>query len=176
MSSAINSRMICLQCLCFGSYLFANVLLYMEIILFSIIDDPSIEEKKRHAKIVMVVWILNILFSFVTQTSLILIFLEIGKKNIFKVTIEDKTNQRESEAPASSRWQTVKLSCESPNMIIRVDCDITSSDVNEDTRDYLLDSELGRPTDVEQKQGFGGLPFEMNENQRRTLKFTAEIQ
>lgn len=36
MANAINSRMICLQCVCCGAYLFANLLLYIEIILFSL--------------------------------------------------------------------------------------------------------------------------------------------
>jgi len=80
--------MICLQCVCFGSYLFANLLLYIEIILFSLVGE---NKNQQHARIVMSIWILNEFLLFVTQTSLILIFLEIGKNNPFKVSVETTT-------------------------------------------------------------------------------------
>jgi hypothetical protein len=77
LGSQINTRMICLQSVCFGSYLLANILLYVEIVLFSTTEFPTTQQQC----VLLIVWIIATFLSFVTQCSLILIFLEIGKKN-----------------------------------------------------------------------------------------------
>lgn len=74
----INSRMICLHVVCFGSYVLANVLLFTEIGYYSFklqTDNP------QHAQVVMWMWIVSLVLTFIVQTSLILIFMEIGKMN-----------------------------------------------------------------------------------------------
>lgn len=81
MHSQINSRMICLHGLCVGGYMFSNLLLILVIIINRISNA-----KRGHGIYVLMglTWILVSLFQFVTQISLILIFLEIGKKNPLK--------------------------------------------------------------------------------------------
>jgi hypothetical protein len=50
----INSRMVCLHVVCFGSYLLANILLYIEIGFYSFSNPAG-----KHAKVVMYIWILH---------------------------------------------------------------------------------------------------------------------
>jgi len=72
--NVINSQMMCLHLVCFGSYVAANILLFVEIIFYSFGDDGEM-----HGRVVMFMWIINLVLTFITQTTLILIFLEIGK-------------------------------------------------------------------------------------------------
>lgn len=67
--------MICLQYVSFGSYLLANALLYVMIIVYS-------QHKTSNPVIltVLIVYILANFLSFVTQVSLVMIFISIGKK------------------------------------------------------------------------------------------------
>jgi len=67
--------MICLQSVSFGSYLLANALLYVMIIVYS-------QHKTSEPVIltVLIVYILANFLSFVTQVSLVMIFISIGKK------------------------------------------------------------------------------------------------
>lgn len=81
LKNLINSRMICLHVVCFGSYLLANILLYIEIGYYSF---HSQTDNADHAKVVMWMWIVNLVLTFITEASLILIFLEIGKMNPMK--------------------------------------------------------------------------------------------
>lgn len=70
----INTRMICLQSIAFGSYLVASSILYIEIIIFS---------KSRTMNVtimVLIVYILANFLAFVTQVLLAMIFIQIGKK------------------------------------------------------------------------------------------------
>lgn len=76
MRNQINTRMIVLQSIAFGSYLVANVLLYVEIIVFS--NDQN--KTKGLIIAVLLVYIVANFLAFVTQFSLIVLFLEIGKK------------------------------------------------------------------------------------------------
>lgn len=76
MRNQINTRMIVLQSIAFGSYLIANVLLYVEIIVFS--NDQN--KTKGLIIAVLLVYIVANFLAFVTQFSLIVLFLEIGKK------------------------------------------------------------------------------------------------
>jgi len=79
LGNVINSKIICLHVVCFGSYVAANVLLFAEIGVYSFG-----EQTERHARAVMLIWILNLVLTFITQTTLILIFMEIGKMNPIK--------------------------------------------------------------------------------------------
>ena len=67
--------MICLQYVSFGSYLLANALLYVMIIVYS-----QHKTSKPVILTVLIVYILANFLSFVTQVSLVLIFISIGKK------------------------------------------------------------------------------------------------
>jgi hypothetical protein len=75
----MNSKIICLHVVCFGSYVAANVLLFVEIGVYSFGEKTQL-----HARVVMLMWILNLVLTFITQTTLILIFMEIGKMNPIK--------------------------------------------------------------------------------------------
>lgn len=85
----INSRMVCLHVVCFGSYLLANIMLYVEIGFY------SFRTTGEHAKVVMYIWILHQFLTFITEATMILIFLEIGKmkflRNIGVLTSSPKT-------------------------------------------------------------------------------------
>jgi hypothetical protein len=87
--------MIWLQAICFGSYLVANILLFIEIAVFSASGTPQ-----HQAGVILTVWIISLFLNFITQTSLIMIFLEIGKRNPFaKKPVEDnKPRIQNSEA------------------------------------------------------------------------------
>lgn len=65
----INTRMICLQSIAFGSYLVANAMLYIEIIIFS--------QNKSSGIVIMVlcVYIIANFLAFITQVLLALIFI-----------------------------------------------------------------------------------------------------
>lgn len=78
--------MISLQVICFGSYLSANILLFIEIAVF------SFSKSTHQAGVILTIWIISLFLNFITQTSLIMIFLEIGKRNPFKraAPLEDK--------------------------------------------------------------------------------------
>ena len=76
--------MITLQVICFGSYLLANILLFIEIAVFSLSQSKNQSQSKHHAGVILTVWIVSLFLNFITQTSLIMIFLEIGKRNPFK--------------------------------------------------------------------------------------------
>jgi hypothetical protein len=67
--------MICLQSVSFGSYLLANALLYVMIIVYS-----QHKTSKPVILTVLIVYILANFLSFVTQVSLVMIFISIGKK------------------------------------------------------------------------------------------------
>lgn len=68
----------------------------------------------------MSVWIVNEVLSFVTQTSLILIFLEIGKMNPLKVSMQPNA-ARITGKTASERYQTFKLEYkEEPDLVFKI--------------------------------------------------------
>jgi hypothetical protein len=52
----MNSKIICLHVVCFGSYVSANVLLFAEIGVYSFGDQSD-----THAIVVMLMWILNLI-------------------------------------------------------------------------------------------------------------------
>lgn len=76
LNQPINSRMICLHGLCFGTFMIAEFVLLTETIIFS----KSETKTEAHTRIIMWVWISCLFLQFVTQLSLIFIFLELGKK------------------------------------------------------------------------------------------------
>jgi hypothetical protein len=79
LKNIMNSKMICLHVVCFGSYIIANLMLFAEIGVYSFGQQSD-----NHAEVVMIMWIINLVLTFITQTTLILIFLEIGKMNPIK--------------------------------------------------------------------------------------------
>lgn len=159
--------MICLQSVCFGSYLFANILLYLEIAFYSTNENPDAHQQE----VLMCVWILATFLSFVTQCSLILIFLEIGKKNPLKRQEDERiTMMTGPSGERTTSYKTFKMTFkEAPESALKYS--------NDDSRSTLLnENEDEEPTPEHMRDKTTAEDVGMTEEMRLTVALNDNLQ
>jgi hypothetical protein len=116
----------------------------------------------------MYVWIIATFLSFVTQCSLILIFLEIGKKNPFKPPVDDRQTLMTAERTTS--YKTFKLSFkESAESAMKHSSDGRETALNENDemmpeyRDKSASDDVGLSEEIR-------LTMQLNENMQTQMQ------
>lgn len=97
--------MIWLQAICFGSYLAANILLFIEIGIFSSNQNGS-------PTAILIIYIISLTLSFVTQTTMIMIFLEIGKRNPLRSRNSEVFDKSPRVLTEENRDETIMFTAE----------------------------------------------------------------